>query len=185
MLAPENNVLGPDGSPNFDAAADILNGDVRAFQLYTNAADKVSAQSISAGITYMAEKGYQIGGNITWASFNLLDANPNNVPAFNTPEYSANITFGNPNVYHTYGFQLSWHWQDAFDWYGTFNGMRPGRINAYSLLDLQFNKKLPKANGIIKIGGSNILNHQIYQSFGSPQIGAIYYVSFTFDGLLK
>jgi outer membrane receptor protein involved in Fe transport len=185
VLSPESDVLGPDGTPNFDAAADILNGDVRAFQLYTNAADKVSAQSISAGITYMAEKGYQIGGNITWASFNLLDANPNNVPAFNTPEYSANMTFGNPNVYHNYGFQLSWHWQDAFDWYGTFNGMRPGRINAYSLLDLQFNKKLPKVNGIIKIGGSNILNHQIYQSFGSPQIGAIYYVSFTFDGLLK
>ncbi|MBL7767941.1 MAG: TonB-dependent receptor [Flavipsychrobacter sp.] len=185
VLAPESNVLGSDGTPNFDAAADILNGDVRAFQLYTNAADKVSAQSVSAGITYMAEKGYQIGGNITWASFNLLDANPNNVPAFNTPEYSANMTFGNPNVYRNYGFQLSWHWQDAFDWYGTFNGMRPGRINAYSLLDLQFNKKLPKANGIIKIGGSNILNHQIYQSFGSPQIGAIYYVSFTFDGLLK
>ncbi|MCU0385640.1 MAG: TonB-dependent receptor [Flavihumibacter sp.] len=185
VLAPESSVLGPDGTPNFDAAADILNGDVRAFQLYTNAADKVSAQSISAGITYMAEKGYQIGGNITWASFNLLDANPNNVPAFNTPEYSANMTFGNSNVYRNYGFQLSWHWQDAFDWYGTFNGMRPGRIKAYSLVDLQFNKKLPKINGLIKIGGSNILNNQIYQSFGSPQIGAIYYVSFTFDGLLK
>ncbi|WP_290797233.1 TonB-dependent receptor [Flavihumibacter sp. UBA7668] len=185
VLAPDSDVLGADGTPNFDAAADILNGDVRAFQLYTNAADKVSAQSISAGLTYMTENGYQLGGNITWASFNLLDANPNNIPAFNTPEYSANMTFGNPNVFHNYGFQLSWHWQDAFDWYGTFNGMRPGRINTYSLVDLQLNKKLPGINGIIKLGGSNILNHQIYQSYGSPQIGAIYYVSFTFDGLLK
>ncbi|KYP14159.1 TonB-dependent receptor [Flavihumibacter sp. CACIAM 22H1] len=185
VIAPENQVIGEDGSPNFDAAADILNGDVRAFQLYTNAADKVSAQSISAGLTYMAQKGYQLGGNITWASFNLLDANPNNVPAFNTPKYSANMTFGNPSVYRNYGFQLSWHWQDAFDWYGTFNGMRPGRINAYSLVDLQFNKKLPSVNGIIKLGGSNIFNNQIYQSYGSPRIGAIYYVSFTFDGLLK
>lgn len=185
VIAPESPVIGQDGTPNFDAAADILDGNVRAFQLFTNATDKVSAQSISAGLTYMANKGYEAGANITWAEFNLLDANPNNVPAFNTPKYSANMTFGNSNVFHNYGFQLNWHWQDAFDWYGTFNGMRPGRIKAYSLLDLQFNKKLPSINAIIKIGGSNILNNQIYQSYGSPRIGAIYYVSVTFDGLLK
>ena len=151
-----------------------------SFLLYKNFSSKAAEK-----LLYLLIESSQSRLPLLYASCNLLDANPNNVPAFNTPEYSANMTFGNPNVYRNYGFQLSWHWQDAFDWYGTFNGMRPGRINAYSLLDLQFNKKLPKANGIIKIGGSNILNHQIYQSFGSPQIGAIYYVSFTFDGLLK
>lgn len=185
VIAPESDVIGSDGSPAFDAAADILNGNIRAFQLYTNAADKVSAQSIGAGITYMSTRGYQFSSNITWADFNLLNADPNNIPPFNTPKYSANATVGNSDVIQNFGFQLSWHWQDAFDWYGTFNGMRPGRINAYSQLDLQFNKKLPSINAMIKIGGSNILNHQIYQAYGSPTIGAIYYVSFTFDGLLK
>lgn len=185
VIAPESPVIGADGSPSFDAAADILNGDMHAYQLYTNAGDKVSAQSFSAGLTYMAPKGYELGANLTWASFNLRDANPDNVPAFNTPEYSANMTLGNGNVYKNFGFQLSWHWQDAFDWYGTFNGMRPGRVKAYSMVDLQLNKKLPSINALLKLGGSNILNNRISQAYGSPTVGAIYYVSITFDGLLK
>jgi iron complex outermembrane receptor protein len=63
--------------------------------------------------------------------------------------------------------------------------MAPGRVDAYSLVDLQFNKKLPKAGAMIKVGGSNILNNHISQSYGSPTIGALYYVAVVFDNLLK
>ncbi|KIC96006.1 TonB-dependent receptor [Flavihumibacter solisilvae] len=185
VIQPEHSVTGGDGSINFDAAADIINGDVHAYQLYTNAADKVSSKGLSAGVTYMMPKGYTLGGNLTWSSFDLRDANPNNVPAFNTPKYSTNMSFGNTNAYRNFGFNLAWHWQDAFDWYGTFNGMRPGRISSYSLVDLQFNKKLPSLKSMIKVGGSNILNNKVSQAYGSPSIGAIYYVSITFDELLK
>jgi iron complex outermembrane recepter protein len=170
---------------NFTAATDILNGNVKAFQLYTNASDKVSAPGASIGLTYLMQKGYNLGANLTYADFDLKNANANNVPAFNTPKYSSNVTFGNSNAVKNFGFNLAWHWQDAFDWYGTFNGTRPGRIDAYSLIDLQVNKKLPKANMMIKLGASNLLNTQVYQAYGSPAIGAIYYVSVVFDGLLK
>jgi iron complex outermembrane recepter protein len=185
VIQPEHNVIGTDGKINFDAAADILNGDVHAFQLYTNAADKVSSQGVSAGVTYMLQKGYTLGGNLTWASFSIRDANPNNIPAFNTPQYSTNVTFGNSDVYKGFGFNLAWHWQDAYDWYGTFNGNRPGRINAYSLVDLQVNKKLLKARSTVKIGASNLFNNKVYQAYGSPAVGALYYVALTFDELLK
>ena len=185
VIQPQHNVYGSDGTINFDAATDILNGDVHAFQLYTNAPDKVSAQSISLGLTYIFEKGYNLGSNLTWSSFNIRNANPVNVAQFNTPEYSSNVIFGNSNAYKGFGFNLAWHWQSAFDWYGTFNGMNPGRINAYSLVDLQINKKLPKMHSTIKLGSSNIFNNRIYQSYGSPAIGAIYYVGITFNDLLK
>lgn len=185
VIQPQHDLYGSDGKINFDAATDILDGKIHAFQLYTNAADKVSAQSISLGLTYIFEKGFNLGGNLTWSSFNIRKANPNNVAQFNTPEYSSNVTFGNSNVYRDFGFNLAWHWQSAFDWYGTFNGMQPGRINAYSLMDLQINKKLPKIHSTIKLGSSNIFNNKIYQSYGSPPIGAIYYVGITFNDLLK
>lgn len=185
VIQPQNNVYGADGKINFDAAADILNGKVHAFQLYTNSPDKVSAQGASLGLTYMLQKGYTAGGNITYASFNLQEANPNNIAAFNTPKYTTNVTFGNSNAYRGFGFNLAWHWQDAFNWYGTFNGTRPGRISAYSLVDLQLNKKVPKAKSTVKIGASNLLNNKVYQAYGSPAIGAIYYVSLTFDELFK
>ncbi|ULQ55809.1 TonB-dependent receptor [Flavihumibacter rivuli] len=185
VLEPQSDVYDENGDVNFDAANDLLSGKAHAYQLYTNAADKVSAQSLSAGLTYTTRSGYSLGGNITWAKFDIRDANPNNVPAFNTPEYSSNLTIGNSNLYRNFGFNLAWHWQDSFDWYGSFNGMRPGRIGAYSLVDLQFNKKLPKHNAMLKLGSSNLLNNRIYQAYGSPAIGAIYYVAITFEGLLK
>ncbi|MGL6267415.1 MAG: TonB-dependent receptor domain-containing protein, partial [Chitinophagaceae bacterium] len=185
VIQPESNVLAPDGSVNFNAAVDLLNGKAHAFQLFTNSKDQVSAQGLSTGLTLMMKKGYTIGGNFTWAAFNLKEANPNNIPAFNTPKYSSNLNLGNSNAFNGFGFNLSWHWQDAFDWYGTFNGNRPGRINSYSLIDLQINKKLEKANTMIKLGASNLLNNKIYQSYGSPTIGAIYYIAFTFEGFTK
>jgi iron complex outermembrane recepter protein len=185
VIRPDNPLLAADGTISFNAAADIPNGTIKAFQLYTNAADEVVAQGASMGLTYILQKGYSLGGNLTFAEFNLKDANPNNIPAFNTPKYSSNVTFGNSNAYKNFGFNIAWHWQDAFDWYGTFNGLRPGRINAYSLVDVQVNKKLLKAKAMVKAGASNIFNHQVYQTFGSPAIGAIYYLSLTFDNLLK
>ncbi len=185
VLRPENPVIGTDGTINAAAATDILNGKAPAFQLYTNAADKVSSQGAGMGVTWMMERGYTLGGNLTWASFNLRNANPSNIAAFNTPEWSTNLSFGNSNVGNGYGFNVTWHWQDAFDWYGTFNGTRPGRIDAYSLVDLQFNKKLPKLHSTIKLGASNLFNHKVYTTYGSPRIGGIYYVSYTFDSLFK
>lgn len=185
VIRPGHPILSENGGVSDESASDIPNGDIQVFQLYTNAADKVSSQGISAGLTWIMKKGYNAGFNITWADFNLKDANPNNIPAFNTPQYTTNITFGNSNVFKNFGFNLAWHWQDAFDWYGTFNGNRPGRINAYSQLDMQVSKKIPSAKAMIKLGGSNILNHRIYQAFGSPSVGALYYVSVVFDGLLN
>ncbi|PSR52702.1 TonB-dependent receptor [Adhaeribacter arboris] len=185
VIQPQNNVYGPDGKINFDAGNDIWNRKMHAFQLYTNAPDKVSAQGAGLSLTYLLNKGYNVGGNVTWADFNLKNANRDNIAAFNTPEYSTNLTLGNPNVIRDFGFNLAWHWQSAFDWYGTFNGNRPGRIEAYSLVDAQISKKLVKANSTIKLGASNLFNNRVYQAYGSPAIGAIYHVSIIFNDLLK
>jgi outer membrane receptor protein involved in Fe transport len=185
VIQPTNQILGADGKVTTAAASDIPGGKVHAFQLYTNAPDKVSAQGASAGLTYLFDKGYALGGNATLSTFNLRNANPNNIAAFNTPKWSTNATLGNSNVVNDFGFNLSWHWQSAFDWYGTFNGTRPGRVDAYSMVDAQVSKRLPKIKSTIKLGGSNIFNKHIYQSYGSPAIGAIYYVSIVFDDLLK
>jgi hypothetical protein len=83
------------------------------------------------------------------------------------------------------GFSLAWRWQEAFDWTGTFNQLRPGRIDAYSMVDAQLTYRLIPAKTQIKIGGSNILNNKVYQAYGSPSIGAVLYVSFLFDQLLN
>lgn len=185
VLRPTSPVIGSDGKINPAAAAEVASRSVSAFQLYTNAKDKVSAQGVSAGLTYLLNGGYVLGGNATWSDFNLGSANINNIAQFNTPEYSTNLTFGNSNIGRNIGFNLAWHWQSAFDWYGTFNGVRPGRIAAHSMVDAQINKKIPSVNTTIKLGGSNIFNKYISQAYGSPAVGAVYYVALVYDNPLK
>lgn len=185
VMEPESPVLLPDGSINPQAAVDILNGDTHLYQLYTNAADRVTAQGATLGLTYTLPRNFGISANGTLATFDIRDANPNNVPGFNTPKYKTAVTFGNHRVTENLGFNIAWRWQDAYDWYGTFNQMRPGRIDAFSIVDAQVSYKVAPIKSVVKLGASNLFNNQVYQAYGSPSIGAIYYVSVTFDQLLR
>jgi outer membrane receptor for ferrienterochelin and colicin len=130
-------------------------------------------------------KNYELGANLTWADFNLGNANPNDIRAFNTPDFRSSVTFGNSSAFRNIGFNVAWRWQDAYDWTGTFNQLRPGRIDAYSIVDAQVSYDIHAIKSVLKLGASNLFNNKVYQAYGSPAIGAIYYVSFTFDQLLN
>lgn len=185
VMEPQSPVLGNDGKVNPQAAFDLLNNDSHLYQLYTNASDRVTSQGATLGLTYALPKNYSLAANMTLATFDIRDANPNNVPGFNTPKYKTSVTFGNSKVIDNLGFNVVWRWQDAYDWYGTFNQMRPGRIDAFSIVDAQVSYKVLPWKSMIKLGASNLFNEQVYQAYGSPSIGAIYYVSLTFDELLR
>lgn len=185
VIEPESDVLLPDGSVNPDAAFDILSGNSHLYQLYTNAGDRVTSQGATLGLRCLLNRGYSLSGNITYALFNLQNADPNDIPAFNTPKYRTSITFGNSEITKNLGFNVAWRWQDSFDWYGTFTQMRPGTIEAYSIVDAQLSYKVLPMKSVVKLGAFNLFNNQIYQAYGSPSIGAIYYASLTFDQLLK
>jgi iron complex outermembrane receptor protein len=185
VMAPNSQVLAADGKPNFNAAADILGGKTQLYQLYTNAADKVSIQGVGVGLGYILPKNYRINANATWSDFNILDANPSNIPAFNTPKWKTNLVFSNAKLTEKLGFSVAWHWQSAFDWYGTFTTPLPGRINAYSLLDAQVSYRVPSLKTIVKLGASNLTNQYVVQAFGSPAVGGLYYVSLNFDEMFR
>lgn len=174
------NVLGPDGTINPDMVNDFLSNNVLAFQLYTNAADKVSTQGATFGLAYQFAKGYRLSGNATWSDFNLLDANPNNIPAFNTPKWKTNLSLSNTHVSEHIGFNLSWRWQDSFEWYGTLNELRPGTVKAYSLIDAQLSYHLSGIKTTIKVGANNLSNKYIVQAYGSPAVGGVYYIALTY-----
>ena len=185
VLRPQSPVLGADGKPNAAAAQDILSGRVQAFQLYTNAPDKVSAQGATLGLTYRTPSGYQIGGNGTWSAFNIRNADPNNVAAFNTPRFKTNVTVGHRSIAPNLGFNVAWHWQEGFDWVGSFNALIPGRVPAYHLLDAQVNYRISSLKTVLKLGATNLTNQYVVQAYGSPAVGGLYYVSLVFDQGLR
>ncbi len=184
-MEPESPVLAPDGSINPAAAFDLLEGNSHLYQLYTNASDLVTAQGATLGLMYVSDRGYTVGANVTWADFDLKGADPNDIPAFNNPKYRTSVTFGNNKINDRIGFNVAWRWQDTYEWVGTFNQLRPGTIEAFSVVDAQVSYKMLPIKSILKIGANNLFNKQVYEAFGSPSIGAIYYVGITFDQFLR
>jgi iron complex outermembrane recepter protein len=190
VLRVNNQILNGEGGIRSEAAFDIVNNSPanptsQAFQLYTNAKDKVSAQGASLGLTYSLPKGYTLGGNMTWAELNIQNANPNEIPAFNTPRLKSNLSFGNRSVVKNLGFNVTHRWQEAFEWVGSFNSLIPGEIPSFHMIDAQISYKVKSMKSIVKVGGSNITNNRVATVFGSPQLGGLYYVSITFDELLN
>ena len=185
VMEPESPVLAPDGTINPAAAFDLLSGNSHLYQLYTNASDLVTSQGGTLGLTYVSDRGYTIGGNVTLNTFDLHDADPNDIPAFNNPKYRTTLTFGNSEVTDKLGLNIAWRWQDTYEWVGTFNQLRPGTIEAFSVVDAQVSYKMMPIKSIVKVGASNLFNKQVYDAYGSPSIGGIYYVSITFDEMLR
>ncbi|MEK6783428.1 MAG: TonB-dependent receptor [Bacteroidota bacterium] len=181
------------GTPNY---ATILNGTAvgintagqvigNTAQIYTNFTEQVTGQGFVAGLTYSFLKGYTLGGNY---NYNVLIVKPDPskfLTEFNTPAHKTNITFGNRKLTDKMGFSVTYRWQAEFEWQSSFTIPANGYVPAYSTADAQISYKLSGMKSMLKIGGSNILNKMYNQSLGGPNIGAIYYVSLTFDELMR
>jgi outer membrane receptor protein involved in Fe transport len=166
------------------AGADILTGKSRVYLVYSNAKGSVSSQGFSGSLTYTLPKGFSVSGNYTWAKLSKEDDADPIIPAFNTPEHKVNLTFGNRNVYKNIGFNLVWHWQDKFMYQFAFVPGYNAEVPSFQTLDAQISARLRKNLGL-KVGGTNIFNTRYVQAFGAATIGSLYYVSLTFDPLLR
>ena len=152
------------------------------YRVYTNAKNKYTTYGSSLGLTYNFYKTFTVSGNF---NFNSIKANANPdlfITGFNTPKYTSNLSFGNRAITRNVGFNIVWKWQDSFLWESP---LVTGQIDAINNIDAQITYRLPAAKTTIKLGGTNIINNRRLQYAGGPTIGALYYVAFTVDGLLK
>lgn len=104
---------------------------------------------------------------------------------FNTPKHKTNIMFGNRKVTGNFGFNVTFRWQSEFLWQSSFTIPANGMVPAYKTVDAQISYRISDIKSVLKIGGSNLLNQKYIQSLGGPNIGAMYYVSLTFDELFR
>jgi outer membrane receptor protein involved in Fe transport len=152
------------------------------FQTYTNIVDEeVRAHGAAVGLTYNLPRNFTVGGNY---NFNRLitTIGEDFLSDFNTPEHKTNITFGNRKLTENLGFGVTYRYQSAFRWESTF---ARGDVPEIHTFDAQINYRIKEMKSIVKLGGSNIFNYRNFQNFGGPNIGAIYYISITFDELLN
>ncbi len=156
-------------------------GKENTFQTYTNIKDKVVAQGFVFGADYNLPKGYSLGFNYNWNKLNEA-VSEEYINEFNTPESKYNFSFANRKLTDNIGFNITYRWQDAFKWEASF---AQGDVPAIGTLDAMVSYKLKNIKSIIKLGGSNLTNERYVMNYGGPTMGAIYYVSFTFDQFLN
>ncbi|UAY52987.1 TonB-dependent receptor [Ferruginibacter albus] len=180
VTQPYRGIIGQTGGAN-DSVANYINaggGKVKKYKLWTNSKSNVSNYGFDIGLNYNFSKTYNVGANVAFAKLDQVSSTDAFTPAFNTPQWITNISFGNREIFKNTGFNVVWHWQDAFYWNSP---LATGIVPAYSTLDAQVNYRIPSASTTIKLGGTNILNYYHVQYIGGPSIGGFYYVSFTFD----
>jgi outer membrane receptor protein involved in Fe transport len=182
-----------DGTPNY---ATILNGTAldkkfdgtitgNTAQIYTNFTDRVTSQGAVLGLTYSMPRGYTLSGNYNWNVLQHAPPPDQFMSEYNTPKHKTNITFGNRKLTDNLGFNVTYRWQSQFLWQSSFTIPANGFVPAYNTVDAQISYRVSAMKSVVKIGGSNILNKMYIQSLGGPGIGAIYYVSVTFDEMFR
>jgi outer membrane receptor protein involved in Fe transport len=152
------------------------------YRVYTNAKNRYRNYGAALGLTYNFYGKYTVAGNV---NYNKMKENAGSdifVTGFNTPEWAGNISLSNRELIKNLGFALSWRWQQQFLWESP---LVTGTIDGFNTLDAQVSLKIPQTKTSIKAGATDLFNRRYLQYAGGPTLGGLYYVSLTFDGLLK
>lgn len=163
---------------DFITSVDVYQNNAGTFTKFgvpVNAAGSVHSYGGALGLDYLVGK-FNLNGNVSYNQIGDLPANYIN--DFNTPKYRFNLGIGNKNIVKNVGFNVAYRWQDKFYWNSSFAS---GEVPSYNTADAQINLKIPSVNSMVKIGGSNLLNKYYSTSFGNPEVGAMYYIAYTFN----
>ncbi len=151
------------------------------YRVYTNSRQDYRSYGSTLGLTYNFYQKFTLAGNV---NYNALSANSQPdvfVTGFNTPKWATNLSFGNREVVRNFGFNVNWRWQTSFLWESP---LATGQVPAYQTIDAQVNLRVPTLKSTIKLGGTDLFNRRYYQYAAGPTIGALYYLSVTFDATI-
>ncbi len=183
------NFLGFKIGVDFNYILSQTTGDItilpsQVFRYAANSSNRVTTQGFSIGANYYLGDNYSISGNYSWNRLNKTFDDDPIIPAFNTPEHKFNIGFGGRNLNigkggKNFGFNINYKWIEGFIFEGSpqFTGFIP----TYDMLDAQVNYKFNKIDTTVKVGASNILDKQRFQTYGGPRIGRLAYVTLTYE----
>jgi outer membrane receptor protein involved in Fe transport len=154
-------------------------GSPRTFTSEVNNHGKVSAQGILLGGDYLLGN-YMFNGNF---AYNKQNGHSTMMSSeFNTPRFKVNLGALGKQLYKNLGFAVNYRWQGGYDWSSTFAA---GRVDAFGTVDAQVNYTFKNSRTVLKAGGANIFNTYYVTSFGNPAVGGLYYLSLTFDPLMR
>jgi len=171
--------------PNGDAVAGqdsgidaVLTGAYTLMQTPVNSNDRVNSYGATLGLAYYFGNGFAALGNYTYAAIDTAEVKDPLIAGFNTPTHKLNLGIQGNDVWKNLGFGINGKWVDKVYWESPFGN---GELPSYFLLDAQVSYNFKKQYSTVRIGGSNLLNQNIQQAFGSPVIGTTFYVGYLFE----
>jgi outer membrane receptor protein involved in Fe transport len=156
------------------------------YRYSANSKTKVKTQGFSIGLNYYLSDHFTVNGNYSYNELTKVDENDPIIPAYNTPKNKYNLGFSGNNislfdmdVLRKVGFSVNYKWVEGFLYEGSpqFTGYVP----TYDLLDAQVSVDVERLNTTIKVGASNILNNEHFETYGGPYIGRLAYISLLYD----
>ncbi|WP_374174323.1 TonB-dependent receptor domain-containing protein [Flavobacterium tructae] len=173
-----NPLAGPT-DPGFQTLHALQNGNIRAYQLYTNTDVEIKSFGFGVGLSKKVIANFELGVNYNYAQFDFDQAkDPSFEAGFNTPKHRVKVSFGNDRLFENFGFNVSGRWNTEYKWESTF---ADGVIKAATVIDAQINYGLPKLKSLFKLGASNIGGKEYAQVLGAGYIGQQYFVSWTIN----
>jgi outer membrane receptor protein involved in Fe transport len=156
----------------------LQNGDYQVYQTYTNSDENINSYGATVGVDTKLGN-FDLGVNYTYAELDIDEGKfPDLRTNFNTPKHKVKASFGNPELFTNFGFNVNYRWSDSYFWEASF---ADGDIPSFTVLDAQLNYAVPSIKSIFKVGGSNILGDEYFTAVGTGNIGSIYYVSWTIN----
>lgn len=153
----------------------------RVYQMWVNATTKVPSWGAAISVAYYVGKGITPYVNYTYSDLddtNLKNNGATVLSGFNTPKHKFNVGVTANRVVGGLGFNANFKWVTGYEWQSPF---ADGFVPSFHTLDMQIYYEIDKAYSTIRIGGSNIYNNKHIEAVGSPKIGALYYVGWSFD----
>jgi outer membrane receptor protein involved in Fe transport len=162
-------------------AEDVSGDKDLLYQTFFSTDEPVASYGWAIGLDYMTPIGILFRSNVAYNKLLEEITSPGVESRYNTPDYRVNFSIGHHAIIPKLGFNVNIHWQNGFLWEASFGA---GEIPAFTTVDAHVSYKVSKINIVFKLGGSNLLNKYYTTSFGSSQIGAMYYISLVYDDIL-
>ena len=157
----------------------LQNGNIRAFQLYTNTDLKIRSLGFGVGLSRKVYQDFEVGVNYNYAEFSFdQEKDPSFEAGFNTPKHRVKASIGNEKLFKNFGFNVSGRWNSEYLWQSSF---ADGMIEAATVIDAQLSYLIPSLKSTIKVGASNIGSREYGQVLGAGLIGQQYFASWTIN----
>lgn len=150
----------------------------RVVQIAANVDQRVESHGAGLTATYAFAPALTLNANYSFNELLTKTFKTGTQSFFNTPRHKFNLGVDGQLLDRTLSYNVNYRWVDAFLYESTF---ATGTVPVAQTVDAQVGYTIKNLHTTLQVGGTNLLDNQNLQVYGSPSIGRIAYFGLLFD----